>query len=259
MKAYVYILIIAASSFLTSCYTEIGYDYEREAYWDKVEGKKSVKKDNQQYDYEQEDALDYGDSSEYYADGDYDDSLQYEDEQGYVDDYNYSRTSRYYDYYYPGYNVAVYSRYYDPFWDYNPFYSYYYYNPFYYPFRYNYYNGWYSSGYYYDHYPHYTTNYFSKTKERTNWNSRLRDNTGGRNHNDSYSDRASRSSSSSSTGRASLSKKSDRSDITINKDRSTRNSTDRTTAEKVLQKIKVLLKAAELSQDPEEQLKIKIK
>ncbi len=36
MKKYIIVTIFALSLFLTGCYTEIGYDYEREAYWDKV-------------------------------------------------------------------------------------------------------------------------------------------------------------------------------------------------------------------------------
>ena len=37
MKKYIFTAIISVSFLFGGCYTEIGYDYEREAYWDEVE------------------------------------------------------------------------------------------------------------------------------------------------------------------------------------------------------------------------------
>ncbi len=43
MKKNIYAIIISLAIVFTGCYTEVGYDYEREAYWDKVENKETPK------------------------------------------------------------------------------------------------------------------------------------------------------------------------------------------------------------------------
>ena len=214
-------MLFAIAAFLTSCYTEVGYDYEREAYWNKVEKKNPVKENND-YNYPDSERVSdeaYDDSTEYYADENYEEGEYYDDT--YADDYYPSRTRRFYDSYYPNTTIIVGSSYYDPWWNnYWPYsyYSYSWYNPWYYPsysywypYRYNYYSGWYNWGYYGNNYS-YNDYYFGKTKSRTNWNSRLRDNTGGRSYRTTDVDRPTRAGTTTRSSSALSKTRSERSD-----------------------------------------------
>ena len=171
MKKYILHTIGLVAIFFTGCYTEVGYDYEREAYWDKVEG---VERSERDLAFDEENYEADQDSSDYYADEEYyPQDEEYED----FDDYNYFRDRRHYEYYYPSVRYSRYLSLYDPWWDgWWPYYSHYPYYSHWYPYSYY---GWYNSGYYgwyghhhhyYDHYNYGSNYYFTKTKTRTNWN-----------------------------------------------------------------------------------------